>query len=50
MVENGVNPEEAIAATADTMARQAQPGGGMAAADQVSEMQQTGMTPMGMPM
>lgn len=50
MVENGVNPEEAIAATADTMARQAQPGGGMAAADQVSEMQQTGMSPMGMPM
>lgn len=47
MLEQGVNPEDAIAATADTMARQSQPGGGMAAADQVSEMQQTGMSPMG---
>ena len=50
LVENGADPEEAISATADTMARQAQPGGGMAVADQVSEMQQTGMSPMGMPM
>lgn len=46
LVENGVNPEEAIAATADTMARQAQPDGDNAVADQMSQMQQTGIDTM----
>lgn len=42
LVDNGVAPEEAIAATADTMARQAQPGGTGDAAvqDQMAQMEQ----------
>ena len=42
LVDNGVAPEEAIAATADTMARQAQPGGAGDAAvqDQMAQMEQ----------
>lgn len=40
LVDNGVNPEEAIAATADTMARQAQPGGDQAVQDQMAQMEQ----------
>lgn len=46
LVENGVDPEEAIAATADTMARQAQPGTNNPVGDQMSQMQQTGVDPM----
>jgi hypothetical protein len=40
LIDNGVQPEEAIAATADTMARQAQPGGEQAVQDQMSQLQQ----------
>lgn len=40
LVDQGVQPEEAIAATADTMARQAQPGGENAVQDQMSQMEQ----------
>lgn len=40
LVDNGVEPEEAIAATADTMARQAQPGGENAVQDQMAQMEQ----------
>lgn len=42
LVDQGVNPEDAIAATADTMARQSQPGGESAVQDQISQMEQTG--------
>ena len=48
LVENGTPPEDAIAATADTMARQAQPGGDTAVQDQVAQIAQTngvGMMP-----
>lgn len=40
LIDSGVQPEEAIAATADTMARQAQPGGEQAVQDQMSQLQQ----------
>lgn len=40
LVDNGVDPEEAIAATADTMARQAQPGGEQAVQDQMAQLEQ----------
>jgi hypothetical protein len=40
LVDNGVDPEEAIAATADTMARQSQPGGENAVQDQMAQMEQ----------
>lgn len=40
LIDNGVAPEEAIAATADTMARQAQPGGENAVDDQMSQLEQ----------
>ena len=43
LVENGVNPAEAIAATADTMARQAQPGGENAVQDQMAAIEQGGI-------
>ena len=47
LVDNGVDPEEAIAATADTMARQSQPGGENAVQDQMSQMEQgNSMLPM----
>ena len=47
LVDNGVNPDEAIAATADTMARQAQPGGENAIQDQMSQLEQgSPMLPM----
>lgn len=47
LVDNGVDPEEAIAATADTMARQSQPGGETAVQDQMSQMEQgNSMLPM----
>ena len=47
LVDQGVNPEEAIAATADTMARQSQPGGETAVQDQMAQMEQGGgMLPM----
>ncbi len=48
LVEDGTPPEDAIAATADTMARQAQPGGDTAVQDQVAQIAQTngvGMMP-----
>ena len=40
LVDQGVSPEEAIAATADTMARQAQPGGDNAVQDQMTQLEQ----------
>lgn len=46
LVENGVDPEEAISATADTMARQAQPGAGDAVQDQMAQLGQTGSVDM----
>ncbi len=46
LVENGVDPEEAISATADTMARQAQPGAGDAVQDQMAQLGQTGNVDM----
>ena len=47
LVDNGVDPEEAIAATADTMARQSQPGGEQAVQDQMSQLEQgNSMLPM----
>lgn len=46
LVESGATPEDAIAATADTMARQAQPGGENAVQDQMSQIEQTGGTGM----
>lgn len=47
LVDNGVDPEEAIAATADTMARQSQPGGEAAVQDQMAQMEQgNSMLPM----
>ena len=46
LVENGVDPEEAISATADTMARQAQPGAGDAVQDQMAQLEQTGSVDM----
>ena len=46
LVENGVDPEEAISATADTMARQAQPGAGDAVQDQMAQLGQTGSVNM----
>ena len=46
LVENGVDPEEAISATADTMARQAQPGAGDAVQDQMSQLERTGSVDM----
>ena len=49
LVENGVTPEDAIAATADTMARQSQPGGNAAVQDQMAQLEQSGMMPNGMP-
>lgn len=45
LVENGTPPEDAIAATADTMARQAQPGAQNAVQDQMSQIEQTGGVP-----
>ena len=45
LVERGVSPEEALAVTADTMARQNQPGGDKAVQEQISDMEQTGMLP-----
>lgn len=42
LVDNGVAPEEAISATADTMARQAQPGAGDAVQDQMAQLGQSG--------
>ena len=50
LVENGVKPDDAIAATADTMARQSQPGGDAAVQDQMAQLEQSGMMPNGMPM
>ena len=46
LVENGVDPEEAISATADTMARQAQPGAGDAVQDQMAQLERTGSVNM----
>lgn len=46
LVENGVDPEEAISATADTMARQAQPGAGDAVQDQMAQLERTGSVDM----
>lgn len=47
LVDQGVAPEEAIAATADTMARQAQPGGENAVQDQMAQLEQgNAMLPM----
>lgn len=46
LVNSGVNPEEAIAMTADTMARQSQPGGEHAVQEQMSAMEQTGAMPL----
>ena len=46
LVENGVDPEEAISATADTMARQAQPGAGDAVQDQMAQLGRTGSVDM----
>ena len=47
LVDQGVDPEEAIAATADTMARQAQPGGENAVQDQMAQLEQgNSMLPM----
>lgn len=47
LVDQGVDPEEAIAATADTMARQAQPGGDNAVQDQMAQLEQgNAMLPM----
>lgn len=47
MVQNGVNPEDAIAATADTMQRQAQPTGQQdPVQQQMQSLENTGMNPM----
>jgi hypothetical protein len=52
LVQKGVDPEEAIAATADTMARQGEPGAEEAVAEQMQMLQgnpaipQTGLTGM----
>ena len=46
LVENGVDPEEAISATADTMARQAQPGAGDAVQAQMAQLGRTGSVDM----
>lgn len=52
LIQNGLNPEEAIAATADTMARQGEPGAEEAIASQMQMLQgdsvipQTGLTGM----
>ena len=52
LVQNGTDPEEAIAMTADTMARQGEPGAEQAVADQAMLLQgntaipQTGLTSM----
>ena len=52
LVQNGMDPEEALAATADTMARQGEPGAEEAVAEQVQMLQgnpslpQTGLTGM----
>lgn len=43
LVESGASPEAAITATADTMARQAAPGGDNAVADQMQQLQQESM-------
>lgn len=40
LIDNGVSPEDAITATADTMARQAQPGGENAVEDQMAQLEQ----------
>jgi hypothetical protein len=46
LVQNGANPDEAIAATAETMARQSQPGGDKAVQQQLAEMEQSGGMPI----
>lgn len=52
LIQHGVDPEEAIAATADTMARQGEPGAEQAVAEQMQMLQgnpalpQTGLTGM----
>lgn len=47
MVQNGINPEDAIAATADTMQRQSMPTGNQdAVQQQVQSIENTGMNPM----
>jgi hypothetical protein len=47
LVANGVAPDDAIAATADTMGRMSQPGAENAIADQMGSMQDMGMMPNG---
>lgn len=50
LVQAGVNPEDAIAATADTLNRQSMPNGGQdPVQQQMKSMEQTGMAPAGMP-
>ena len=47
MVQNGINPEDAIAATADTMQRQSMPTGKQdPVQQQVQSIENTGMNPM----
>lgn len=46
LTQQGASPDEAIAATAETLARQSQPGGEKALQQQMSELEQGGGMPM----